>query len=480
MPLREPRPYQQDGIDFMTEAVRCINGDDIGLGKTGQSVVSAAVLQSQRTLVVVPNHLKENWKAEIKLWIPKAPVRILEGSTEEKLSQLADFPGGFLITNIESIRMEKAIDKKTGKQKLVPTKLLKAFAKGKFQCLIADEAHKYANRNSAQSRGLHWLSQPQFIPACFLLTGSPFRNRVMDIWHLLHVVERKRYSSYWRFAFAHAGARKSAPWEYGRYQIEDHSPNPARLAKAIRYDFIRREKADHLELPPITHQTLTLALSGEQKRIYRDMENDMLAEVEGQTVLAVNLLSKITRLKQICISPVLMDTPESPKTRFSEVKLLALREIVEGTDHKIVVFTQFAKAVDYVGEMLTEARVSWTRYTGAPVDKKKVNGKLQRDVNEAKWKQGDTQVMLATYGAAGVGLNWTAAPVCVLLDKPWTHDDQIQAWGRVYRMGQELPVTVYHFRVKGTVEEWIEAKLDWKKKIADQVLGLLRERLTVT
>lgn len=59
---RTPRHYQAEGIAYMINHGNCINGDDCGLGKTGQSIVTVELMDVFPTLVICPASVKYNWK----------------------------------------------------------------------------------------------------------------------------------------------------------------------------------------------------------------------------------------------------------------------------------------------------------------------------------------------------------------------------------------------------------------------------------
>lgn len=55
------------------------------------------------------------------------------------------------------------------------------------------------------------------------------------------------------------------------------------------------------------------------------------------------------------------------------------------------------------------------------------------------------QVLLLSLTAGGVGLNLVGANHLMLIDLHWNPQLEAQAMDRVYRMGQEKPVTVYKY-----------------------------------
>src|SRR5206468_34561 len=78
--------------------------------------------------------------------------------------------------------------------------------------------------------------------------------------------------------------------------------------------------------------------------------------------------------------------------------------------------------------------------------------------------------MVLTLGAGGVGLDLQGANYVVMYDRWWNPAVEDQAIDRVHRLGQDREVVVVTITTRGTLEERIEAKLDRKRKLADQVI----------
>jgi len=73
--------------------------------------------------------------------------------------------------------------------------------------------------------------------------------------------------------------------------------------------------------------------------------------------------------------------------------------------------------------------------------------------------------------AGGVGLNLTAANHVIHFDRWWNPAVENQATDRVFRIGQQKNVMVHKFLTKGTIEEKINEMLEYKAKVANEVVA---------
>ena len=72
--------------------------------------------------------------------------------------------------------------------------------------------------------------------------------------------------------------------------------------------------------------------------------------------------------------------------------------------------------------------------------------------------------------AGGFGLNLTAASHVIHFDRWWNPAVENQATDRAFRIGQTKNVLVQKFICRGTVEEKIDALLESKQKMSEDVL----------
>jgi SNF2 family DNA or RNA helicase len=103
----------------------------------------------------------------------------------------------------------------------------------------------------------------------------------------------------------------------------------------------------------------------------------------------------------------------------------------------------------------------------------------QRDALVAQFQEADEPVLfLLSLKAGGTGLNLTAANHVVHVDRWWNPAVEDQATDRAFRIGQRRDVQVRKFVCVGTLEEKIDAMIEQKKVLAEQIVGTGESWLT--
>jgi SNF2 family DNA or RNA helicase len=80
-------------------------------------------------------------------------------------------------------------------------------------------------------------------------------------------------------------------------------------------------------------------------------------------------------------------------------------------------------------------------------------------------------VFVLSLKAGGFGLNLTAANHVFHYDRWWNPAVEDQATDRAHRIGQDRRVQVHKFVCVGTLEERINAMLEEKRNLADNIIG---------
>lgn len=166
---------------------------------------------------------------------------------------------------------------------------------------------------------------------------------------------------------------------------------------------------------------------------------------EGFMKSQILILSLLTKLREICIDPRLIVDKE---TRVSS-KLKTLLEILKGSisnGHKILVFSQFASALNLIRQELDQEEISYYYLDGSTPSKRRAEMANAFNIDE-------TSVFLISLKAGGTGLNLTSADIVIHVDPWWNPQVENQATDRTHRIGQKKVVEVIKLVAKGTIEE---------------------------
>lgn len=455
--------FQKVGVRFLVGGRRAILGDDMGLGKTAQAIFACEKTLSNRVLIICPNTLKGHWAAEIDKWTPDRHISVVRGSYKEKKEMIERFEYGYLIINIEAVRQPKP----PGRHDLIRN-LLDA----QWNTIIVDEAHSIKNRESSQTKSVYRLAVRA--ERVYLLTGTPIMNRVDELWSPLHILYPSRYSSFWTFVRRHTIVYKKEIIVYSKQKrrriaksvwVIDGKPiRPKELRAEIAPIFLRREKEEVFpDMPRKIYQKVWLDMEGEQLRIYRDIEQTTMAQIDDDiTVMTTGILAQLTRCKQVAVSTGLIGG------KAEGVKIDALIDILHGTNQKVLVFSQFAEAIKLVARRLEGEDISYVTFIGETKEKDRDNFIKQFQTNP------EIQVFLATTQAGGVGITLNAASLVIFLDKHWTPAANEQAVDRTRPHMQTRSVQIIELLVRDSVDELIEDVLVGKVSIINAVINKKR------
>jgi SNF2 family DNA or RNA helicase len=453
--------HQITGIRQMMQMRNFLLADDMGLGKSIQSIVVGAgdIIRgwAEKILIVCPVTLKGNWSDEYDKFTgiphmifgqvidPKNPERMKALQPAKRETQLEEFAAmsgpRVLIANYEQI-----------------SKHLKAINDIKFDICVLDEAHYIKNPKAQRTKAIHRIKANRF----FLLTGTPMLNQVDELWSLLHRIDPAGYPNYYSF--------RNRYCVFGGWQDKQiiGTKNEKELQERLKAVMIRRLKEDVLDLPEVQYIIKRLDLSEAQKKMYDKAEKDLEVQMPDQPDPSEieNALTKLLRLKQICGSTVTfsgIDDSAKLDTAIDD----AFGLLANG--HKIVVFTQFRDVLEAFCTRLDSAMSEtpiWELHGDIP--------QHERHPYVHQWSQSEKPgALVCMLQIAGVGLNMTAARHALFLDKLWTPGMNQQAVDRLHRIGADKvqPVQVYEYHMKGTVETRVEYILKTKSKLFGNIVN---------
>jgi SNF2 family DNA or RNA helicase len=196
---------------------------------------------------------------------------------------------------------------------------------------------------------------------------------------------------------------------------------------------------------------------------------DLAAQLEQAEGIARRgaILAFLMRFKQICNHPSqwLGDGAwhEADSGKFARLREIA--EVIAARQEKVLVFTQFREITEPVAGFLGSVfgRPGLVLHGGTPVKHRR---QLVRQFQE------DERVpfFVLSLKAGGAGLNLTAATHVVHFDRWWNPAVENQATDRAFRIGQSKHVMAHKFVCSGTMEEKIDALIESKQQLSNDVL----------
>jgi non-specific serine/threonine protein kinase len=97
--------------------------------------------------------------------------------------------------------------------------------------------------------------------------------------------------------------------------------------------------------------------------------------------------------------------------------------------------------------------------------------KKRPELVESFQQPGGPPFMVISVKAGGTGLNLTAASHVIHFDRWWNPAVENQATDRAFRIGQKKNVFVHKFVCQGTIEERIDALIEEKMRLANDLIS---------
>ncbi len=440
------RHYQKEGLNWLNFLDEMqwggILADDMGLGKTLQ-ILAFLQLQTNKkmgtNLIVVPTTLLFNWQNELNKFAPKLKAFFYYGVDREKSTN--DFKKYDLVITTYGILLRD----------------IETLGKFQFNYAILDESQAIKNPLSHRYKAASLINARNKIA----LTGTPIENGTFDLFSQMSFANRGFFGGAQKFR-----ENYSTPIDKDGNEIIANELN-----KIINPFVLRRTKENVAsELPDKTEDIIYCEMETGQRRVYdayrNEYRNQLLnkIETEGLGKSKMMVLEALTRLRQICDSPVLLNSDEVAETQSVKIKEI-VRHITNKTGkHKILVFSQFVKMLGLIKDELAKLNIEYEYLDGQCSSQQR-----EQSVNNFQENE-NLRVFLISLKAGGTGLNLTAADYVYIVDPWWNPAVENQAIDRCYRIGQDKKVFAYRMICTNTVEEKIVALQNKKKKIAGDII----------
>jgi SNF2 family DNA or RNA helicase len=214
---------------------------------------------------------------------------------------------------------------------------------------------------------------------------------------------------------------------------------------------------DYLTLPkelPIYHE---LELSAGVMASYKRLKKDLVSELGGQQITAVNAAAALTKLLQVTSGAVYDENKDVVQVHSDKIDRIS--ELLESDNSPVLLFYNFKHSLLRIQEAFPEAQ-------------------LVTEQSIADWKSGKIKMLIGHPMSIGEGLNLqnNSASVAHIIwfDLFFSSSLYQQGNARILRQGQNVPVMVHHLIAKGTVDEHVLGVLSGKIDIQNAVLDALK------
>lgn len=398
-----------------------------------------------RVLVIAPLRVaRDTWPAEIQKWdhLKGLTCSVAVGTAQERLTALRQKTFLHIINreNVQWLIEDSGI-------------------RWEYDMIVIDELSSFKSHQAKRFRSL--LKVRPRVKRIVGLTGTPSSNGLMDLWaefRLLDMGKRLgRFITHYRDQFFMPDARNMN-------QIFSYKPRPgaeAEIYRRIRGMTISMKSTDYLQMPECVMNRVPVFLSPAEQDTYNALKRELVVQLGGEEVDAVNAAALSNKLCQMANGAVY--TEDKHTVCFHDRKLDALEDLLEGANGKpVLVAYWFKQDLERIQKRFT-------------VRELKSSGDIQ------DWNAGRIPVAVIHPASAGHGLNLQAGgSTLAWFGLTWSLELYQQTNARLWRQGQQADtVIIHHIIAQGTIDEQILQALEDKDRTQVALIHAVKAQLEV-
>jgi SNF2 family DNA or RNA helicase len=418
-----------------------------GTGKTGSVIWAADYLMKigkiKRVLVICPLSIMDSaWRADLFKFAMHRNVDVAYGS-REKREAIINGVAEFVIINYDGVEIVADVIANVG-----------------FDLIVIDEANAYKNAQTARWKTLNRLLKPD--TWLWMLTGTPAAQSPVDAYGLAKLVNPKNVPKFF------TSFREMVMYKITQFRWINR-PNADKIVFEALQPAIRFTKEECLDLPEMTYVIRDVELTAQQKKYYELLRKQLVVQTSGEQITSVNAAVGLNKLLQISCGAVYSD---SGQTLTFDIKnrYKVLKEVVEETKQKVLIFVPFKHVINVLLERLTN-----DGYT-AEVISGDVSASKRTDIFARFQQTDDPKILIIQPQAAAHGVTLTAADTVIWWGPVPSLETYAQANARVHRAGQRHPVTIIKLQGSNAekhIYKMLDNKIDDHTKLVDLYKNLL-------
>ena len=447
--LYTPFVHQRITASYLALRDRCFCFNEAGTGKTSSAIWAADYMMNKglikRVLVICPLSIMYSaWQADIFKTAMHRTVAVAHGDNSKRKKVISG-EYEFVIINFDGVATVEDEISKAG-----------------FDLIVIDEANAYKTVSTKRWKTLAKLITPT--TRLWMMTGTPASQSPLDAFGLAKLVNPAgvpRFFGAWRDKVMH---------QITRFKWVPKPTNKTDVYNALQ-PAIRFEKADCLDLPDLVYQTREVPLTYQVDKYYRALKKEMLITAAGEQISAVNAAAMLSKLLQISGGAMYTDTKEVVEFDVSP-RLNALMEVLDETQHKVIVFVPYTHTIQLVGKFLNQQGVVNEVINGA------VPARERSEIINRFQTQTNPRVLIIQPQAASHGVTLTAADTVVFWSPVMSVETYLQCIARIDRVGQKNSMTVVHLQgseAERRIYHMLQGKVDMHESLVElykQELGL--------
>jgi len=425
--------YQVRGIDRLisSELPGMLLNFSPGLGKTVTALVAAQMLEAQRVLIITPRTLTSTWIDQAQKWLG---IKLWDLYAKSARS-------GWSVTTYET---------------LWNTTQRRTYEDIPWDIIICDESSRLIRAGTKTSKSVEKLTQST--KRLWLLSGTPIRKYVDDLWNQFRLIFPQAFKSYWRFAeqYCYIDSSLWGPVVVGSRDLD--------FRETFSDIMIVENSSEVLDLPEARIEVLKIPLGREQSEAYSSMQELFIAELDSHKVEAKNRMSQIVRLLEISSSLSNVDLGLESSKHDAIVEMLSEKSV----QFPLLIWAYWRQGAAQLSQRLSKLGFQNELVLGGHHDPA---GAVER------FKEGDFPILIMSPGVGKFGLTMTNINTMIYLDKTFDMEAYVQTMYRFRRLGLDHSVRVISLVAEGTVDELVADNLAGKSidlnRISNEDLSIL-------
>lgn len=420
-------PHQEEALNRTEQFNRCAYYLDMGLGKTFVGAEKMYLLNNSVNLVICQKSKIDDWVQHFKDYYPSDRMMNLTKKSEAiNFRTLVDTEELYKM----DIQIVGVINYETAFRRDWLLNL-QGFT------LMLDESSLITNETAKRSKFILKMKPESVI----LLSGTPTAGKYERLWSQVqllgwNITKKAFYNSYVVTEWVENGDG------FKREVITGYKHTEHLKKKLASYGCIFMKTSEVLELPEQTEQKIFFKSTKE----YRYFIKNSYLMFDDVELVGDNSLTKMLYARQLC-------------GQYHKEKLQGLRDLVESTQDRLIVFYNFTAELEAMQQVLNDLNRPYSVVNGSKKDL-------------TAYDQADDSITFIQYQAGAMGGNYQKANKIIYFTLPLgkgSCDMWEQSKKRIHRIGQAKPCFYYYLLVKGTVEERNLAALKEGKELTDEL-----------